>query len=176
MSAQRKSFEPGHLRKFLVIVDETPECDRAVYSSARRASRGKSTTRTPASAYLRAPPAAKKLSSSGWAKIGPQDWPRERIAARVWWQFTNTCVMSQLNFRCRPNQTDTKPADTGPRRDIRLTVLSRYAGPLVGPALATAPKTSKSKRFMSVIDFSCPNPRRCTAFLTANARDEDRTH
>jgi hypothetical protein len=39
MSAQRKSFEPGHLRKFLVIVDETPECDRAVYYSARRASR-----------------------------------------------------------------------------------------------------------------------------------------
>lgn len=62
-----------------------------------------STTRTPTSAYLRATPAAKKLSSSGWAKIGPQDWLRERSAARVWWQFTNTCVMSQLNFRCRPD-------------------------------------------------------------------------
>jgi nucleotide-binding universal stress UspA family protein len=36
---QRKSFEPGHLRKFLVIVDETPECDRAVYYAARRAAR-----------------------------------------------------------------------------------------------------------------------------------------
>jgi len=39
MSAKRKSFEPGHLRKFLVIVDETTECDRAVYYAARRAAR-----------------------------------------------------------------------------------------------------------------------------------------
>lgn len=39
MSAKRKSYEPGHQRKFLVIVDETPECDRAVYYAARRASR-----------------------------------------------------------------------------------------------------------------------------------------
>jgi nucleotide-binding universal stress UspA family protein len=39
MSAKRKSLEPGHQRKFLVIVDETPECDRAVYYAARRASR-----------------------------------------------------------------------------------------------------------------------------------------
>ena len=39
MSAKRKSFEPGHLRKFLVIIDETPECDRAVYYAARRAAR-----------------------------------------------------------------------------------------------------------------------------------------
>jgi nucleotide-binding universal stress UspA family protein len=39
MSAKRKSHEPGHLRKLLVIVDETPECDRAVYYAARRAAR-----------------------------------------------------------------------------------------------------------------------------------------
>jgi nucleotide-binding universal stress UspA family protein len=39
MSAKRKSYEPGHQRKFLVIVDETPECDRAVYYAARRAAR-----------------------------------------------------------------------------------------------------------------------------------------
>lgn len=39
MSAKRKSFEPGHQRKFLVIVDETSECDRAVYYAARRAAR-----------------------------------------------------------------------------------------------------------------------------------------
>jgi nucleotide-binding universal stress UspA family protein len=39
MSARRKSFEPGHQRKFLVVVDETPECDRAVYYAARRAAR-----------------------------------------------------------------------------------------------------------------------------------------
>jgi nucleotide-binding universal stress UspA family protein len=39
MSAKRKSYESGHQRKFLVIVDETSECDRAVYYAARRASR-----------------------------------------------------------------------------------------------------------------------------------------
>ncbi len=39
MSLKRKSYEPGHHRKFLVIVDETPECDRAVYYASRRASR-----------------------------------------------------------------------------------------------------------------------------------------
>jgi nucleotide-binding universal stress UspA family protein len=39
MSAIRKSFEPGHQRKFLVVVDETAECDRAVYYATRRAAR-----------------------------------------------------------------------------------------------------------------------------------------
>lgn len=39
MSTKRKSYEPGHQRKFLVIVDETAECDRAVYYAARRAAR-----------------------------------------------------------------------------------------------------------------------------------------
>ena len=35
----RKSYEPGHERKFLVVIDETPECDRAVYYGSRRAAR-----------------------------------------------------------------------------------------------------------------------------------------
>jgi nucleotide-binding universal stress UspA family protein len=39
MNAKRKSYDPGHQRKFLVVVDETPECDRAVYYAARRAAR-----------------------------------------------------------------------------------------------------------------------------------------
>lgn len=39
MSRSRKSYEPGHKRKFLVIVDATPECDRAVYYGTRRAAR-----------------------------------------------------------------------------------------------------------------------------------------
>ena len=39
MSRTRKSYEPGHQRKFLVVVDETPECDRAVYYGSRRAAR-----------------------------------------------------------------------------------------------------------------------------------------
>jgi nucleotide-binding universal stress UspA family protein len=37
MSAKRRSSEPGHRRKFLVIIDDTPECDRAVYFASRRA-------------------------------------------------------------------------------------------------------------------------------------------
>jgi nucleotide-binding universal stress UspA family protein len=39
MSRARKAFEPGHQRNFLVVVDETPECDRAVYYGSRRAAR-----------------------------------------------------------------------------------------------------------------------------------------
>ncbi|PSC04814.1 universal stress protein UspA [Alsobacter soli] len=35
----RRSYEAGHRPKFLVIVDETEECDRAVYFAARRAGR-----------------------------------------------------------------------------------------------------------------------------------------
>jgi nucleotide-binding universal stress UspA family protein len=35
----RRCYEPGHRPKFLVVVDETPECDRAVYFAARRAGR-----------------------------------------------------------------------------------------------------------------------------------------
>jgi nucleotide-binding universal stress UspA family protein len=40
MSAKpRRSYEPGHRPKFLVVIDETPECDKAVYFAARRAGR-----------------------------------------------------------------------------------------------------------------------------------------
>jgi len=39
MSAKRRSFEAGHRPKFLVVVDETPECERAVYFAARRSAR-----------------------------------------------------------------------------------------------------------------------------------------
>lgn len=35
----RRCYEPGHRPKLLVVVDETPECDRAVYFAARRAGR-----------------------------------------------------------------------------------------------------------------------------------------
>jgi len=35
----RRSFETGHRPKLLVIVDETPEGDRAIYFAARRAAR-----------------------------------------------------------------------------------------------------------------------------------------
>jgi nucleotide-binding universal stress UspA family protein len=37
MAAKRKSHEEGHRRKFLVIIDDTPECSRAVRYAGRRA-------------------------------------------------------------------------------------------------------------------------------------------
>jgi nucleotide-binding universal stress UspA family protein len=39
MSRKRRSYEAGHKPKFLVVVDDTPECDRAVYYASRRAAR-----------------------------------------------------------------------------------------------------------------------------------------
>ena len=39
MSRKRRSYEAGHKPKFLVIIDDTPECDRALYFAARRAAR-----------------------------------------------------------------------------------------------------------------------------------------
>src|SRR5688572_7769071 len=37
MVSKRLSREAGHRRKFLAIIDETPECERAVIYAARRA-------------------------------------------------------------------------------------------------------------------------------------------
>ena len=39
MSRKRRSYEAGHKAKFLVVIDDTPECDRAVYYASRRAAR-----------------------------------------------------------------------------------------------------------------------------------------
>jgi len=39
MSTKRRSYEAGHKPKYLVVIDESPECDRAVYYAARRAAR-----------------------------------------------------------------------------------------------------------------------------------------
>lgn len=39
MGWKRKSSEEGHRRKFLVIIDDTPECGRAVAYAAKRAER-----------------------------------------------------------------------------------------------------------------------------------------
>lgn len=38
-NARRTAYEPGHKPKFLVIIDATPECDRALYFAAKRAAR-----------------------------------------------------------------------------------------------------------------------------------------
>jgi nucleotide-binding universal stress UspA family protein len=39
MRSKRRSFETGHRPKFMVVIDETPECGRAAYFAARRAAR-----------------------------------------------------------------------------------------------------------------------------------------
>lgn len=39
MSRKRRSYEAGHKPKYLVIIDGSPECDRAVYYASRRAAR-----------------------------------------------------------------------------------------------------------------------------------------
>src|SRR6185295_11897078 len=39
MSSKRRSYEAGHKRKYLVVVDDTEECERAVYWAAKRAGR-----------------------------------------------------------------------------------------------------------------------------------------
>jgi len=43
MSRTRRSQESGHKPKLLVIIDDTPECDRAVYYASRRAARSGAT-------------------------------------------------------------------------------------------------------------------------------------
>ena len=39
MSKKRRSYEAGHKPKFLVVIDDSPECDRAAYFACRRALR-----------------------------------------------------------------------------------------------------------------------------------------
>jgi len=39
MHMKRRSFETGHRPKFMVVVDETPECERAIRFATRRAAR-----------------------------------------------------------------------------------------------------------------------------------------
>ena len=39
MSRKRRSYEAGHKPKYLVVIDESPECDRAMYYASRRAAR-----------------------------------------------------------------------------------------------------------------------------------------
>jgi len=39
MGNRRRSYEAGHRPKFLVVVDDTPECDRAIYFASRRCAR-----------------------------------------------------------------------------------------------------------------------------------------
>jgi nucleotide-binding universal stress UspA family protein len=39
MSSKRRSYEAGHKPKYMVVIDESSECDRAVYWASRRAAR-----------------------------------------------------------------------------------------------------------------------------------------
>lgn len=41
MSRKRLSYEIGHKPKYLVVIDDSPECDRAIYYTSRRAARTK---------------------------------------------------------------------------------------------------------------------------------------
>ena len=43
MSRKRRSYESGHKAKYLVVIDDSPESDRAVYYASRRASRTQAT-------------------------------------------------------------------------------------------------------------------------------------
>jgi nucleotide-binding universal stress UspA family protein len=42
MSTKRRSYEKGHKRKYLVVIDDTEECERAVHWAAKRVGRTKS--------------------------------------------------------------------------------------------------------------------------------------
>ena len=37
MTKKRRSYEAGHSPKFMVVIDDSPECDRALYYASRRA-------------------------------------------------------------------------------------------------------------------------------------------
>jgi nucleotide-binding universal stress UspA family protein len=39
MSRKRRSYEAGHKPKFLVVIDDSPECDRSLYFASRRTAR-----------------------------------------------------------------------------------------------------------------------------------------
>jgi len=39
MSRKRRSYESGHKPKYLVVVDDSAECDRAIYYASRRVAR-----------------------------------------------------------------------------------------------------------------------------------------
>jgi nucleotide-binding universal stress UspA family protein len=39
MTRKRRSYESGHRAKYLVVIDDSEECDRAIYYAARRAAR-----------------------------------------------------------------------------------------------------------------------------------------
>ena len=41
MTSRRRSNEAGHIRKYLVVIDDTEECDRAVFWAAKRAAHTK---------------------------------------------------------------------------------------------------------------------------------------
>ena len=36
---RRRSYEEGHRPKYLIVIDDSPECDRAIYFAARRCAR-----------------------------------------------------------------------------------------------------------------------------------------
>ena len=83
-SRLRRAFEPGHKPKFLVIVDESEECGRAVRFAARRVLR--------TSARLVLLSVTDRSDFQHWLGIGDimQDEANER-AQRLIDQFATTC-------------------------------------------------------------------------------------
>jgi nucleotide-binding universal stress UspA family protein len=71
MVSRRLSREAGHRRKFLAVIDETPECERAVAFAARRA---QSTGGTVVLLYIVEPG-----SAEGW--LGVEQIMREEATA-----------------------------------------------------------------------------------------------
>ena len=43
MSRKRRSYESGHKAKYLVVIDDSAECDRAIYYASRHAARNDAT-------------------------------------------------------------------------------------------------------------------------------------
>jgi nucleotide-binding universal stress UspA family protein len=43
MSRRRRAYESGHKPKYLVVIDDSPECDRAIYYASRHAARSNAT-------------------------------------------------------------------------------------------------------------------------------------
>lgn len=125
MSARRSSYESGHRPKFLVVVDDTPECDRAIYFGARRA------LRTGAALVLLS--VADAGSSHDWLGVGELIAKDAEDAA---WQLVNRAEQRARDVagldaetvvrRGSPNEQILQSIDDD--RDISFLVLAASSG------------------------------------------------
>ena len=89
-SRLRRSFEPGHKPKFLVVIDESEECEKAVRFAARRVLR--------TSARLLMLSVTDKSDFQHWLGVGDvmQEEANERAQAKMD-AFAETCRQLGLN-------------------------------------------------------------------------------